>query len=239
MITAIIDGDFLSYSCSKDTLWDSKRLVDERIYNMLTAINADSYYLFLSYGPYFRHEINEDYKGNRPVTDLKFVNELKQHMATEWNGKHFDRLEADDIAAYAKRNLKDRGIVCTPDKDLLKQVSGRHYDYRTKEFVETSAEEAKTFLWKQALMGDSGDNIKGIDGIGPKKADKLLARARTPADYPGMVLNAYIFYNGSNISKAINEFQKNFRQVYLLRTSECFEQEVGYVPNIGEPTVLN
>jgi len=29
-------------------------------------------------------------------------------------------------------------------------------------------------FYKQMLMGDSADNIKGIPGVGPKKAEKLL-----------------------------------------------------------------
>ena len=37
-------------------------------------------------------------------------------------------------------------------------------------------------FFTQALTGDTSDNIKGIKGIGPKKAEKLLAGLTTEED---------------------------------------------------------
>ena len=36
-------------------------------------------------------------------------------------------------------------------------------------------EESCEFFWGQVLTGDKADNILGIPGIGPKKAEKILA----------------------------------------------------------------
>lgn len=63
--------------------------------------------------------------------------------------------------------------VVTIDKDL-DCIPGTHYNPRTKQIYQVEQEWSDYFYWKQLLMGDSVDNIPGIQGIGPKKAEKIL-----------------------------------------------------------------
>jgi hypothetical protein len=72
---------------------------------------------------------------------------------------YFSELEADDLVSYFSYTSDQSTIICSPDKDVLKQCVGMHYNYGKAEFVHTSPEEALAFLWVQALMGDSTDNI--------------------------------------------------------------------------------
>jgi hypothetical protein len=44
----------------------------------------------------------------------------------------------------------------------------------------------------QLLVGDRTDNIKGIDGIGPVKAAKILANCKTKEELHAAVLKVYI-----------------------------------------------
>ena len=100
-------------------------------------------------------------------------------MVEEYNSCLIPALEADDLVAYYRDALKDENtetIICSPDKDVLHQLAGKHWDYRVKildkdtpdekvelgRWVETTQEMGDRFLALQLLMGDSGDNIPGI-----------------------------------------------------------------------------
>ncbi len=111
-------------------------------------------------------------------------------------------LEADDLISQHFTPINDRIIVAI-DKDL-KQIEGAHFDYYKKKVTDseglpvmgwvelnsgenvyiqkkdfkgwsyTTKKEGFTMLMAQLLIGDNADNIKGVDGIGVKKAAKLL-----------------------------------------------------------------
>lgn len=96
--------------------------------------------------------------------------------------------EADDVmATLADRAARDGAAVrlATSDKDLMQLVSDRiRIVPPTKTDVEMDpvAVEVKTGVrpdqivdWL-ALIGDSADNIPGVNGIGPKTATRLIAR---------------------------------------------------------------
>jgi DNA polymerase-1 len=111
------------------------------------------------------------------------------------NGLPFIRLqdvEADDIIATAALSFSDvfeRVIIVSADHDMhqlirpnifvikpsisYKDIEEEVYDMSTV-FEQWGVEPWRLpEIW--ALMGDKGDNIKGIPGIGPKKATKLIA----------------------------------------------------------------
>jgi 5'-3' exonuclease len=70
-------------------------------------------------------------------------------------------------------------IICTIDKDL-DQIPGQHYNFVRKEKYNVSEDEGNRFFFYQLLVGDPTDGIKGVPGIGPKKATRLLDS--TPPD---------------------------------------------------------
>ena len=47
------------------------------------------------------------------------------------------------------------------------------------------------FFYTQILTGDRADNIKGLYGVGPKKAEKMLAECKTEADMYEECLHQY------------------------------------------------
>jgi len=233
MKIAVIDGDSICYLCSKDTIGESIGNVDDLVSNILKETGSTHYWMFLSKTPYFRHQVNPDYKGNRPPSNLKYLKTLKAYLREQYGGMSFKGVEADDMVAYAM-NIPNTAelISCAMDKDVIGQVPGNHLNYRTFEQVTTNVDQAVKFLYKQTLAGDSGDNIKGIPGIGPKKAEDILLNQEY--NYASAVMQAYSeHFNNAGIS--VGEFQKNFRQVYLLRKEEDFNREVGYVPVIPDP----
>jgi len=238
---AIIDGDSLCYLSSKETIQESILNIDARIAEIFSKTGCSHYYLLLSRGRYFRHNVNSDYKGSRKGdSPLLYLKTLQQYLKEQYLGEFWKDVEADDAVAYIQHQFSlgkldsfKKAIICSPDKDVAKQIPGNHFNYRTGEFHTTLQSQADLFLHIQSIMGDSTDNIKGIPGTGEVKATKLLADA-LPENYATVAYNAYLSYYTAP-GQALYEYQKNFRQVYLLRTDDDFQNEVGYIPNLQPP----
>jgi hypothetical protein len=80
-------------------------------------------------------------------------------------------------------DIKEPCIVCSLDKDL-NMIPGLHYSWpinrggkeiRPGRIYEIDEEAGMRCFYTQILTGDTSDNVKGIDGIGPVKAEKLLS----------------------------------------------------------------
>lgn len=128
----------------------------------------------------FRYDIYADYKGHRKELepDLKeALNYGHNFMVEDLGAVQADGMEADDLVAIWAYEQMEEGfepVIAGIDKDLL-QIPGWHYNFVKKEeprFVD--ADQANMYLMLQCLTGDKADNIPGIQGIGPKKAEKIL-----------------------------------------------------------------
>lgn len=100
----------------------------------------------------------------------------------------FPGVEADDIAGYIVRNKEKFNIeqiwLASSDKDwdLLIQPGVSRFSYVTRK--ETTVDnwhehydcEREDYVYLKAIMGDSGDNIKGIPGIGPKRGLEIITK---------------------------------------------------------------
>ena len=98
-----------------------------------------------------------------------------------------DALEADDVMGHLveefEQNTETNEItLMSADQDFLQLVSSKTqvYSPTKKKFYQTDKvlDEYKVhpnnFLIMKTLMGDDSDNLPGIDGLGPKKFDKLF-----------------------------------------------------------------
>jgi DNA polymerase-1 len=230
---ALIDGDSLCYLASKETIAESIDAIDNLIAEILDKTGSTHYYLFLSEGKYFRHEMYPEYKGNRKYkSPLKYLKTLKAYLKEQYHAEAFKRVEADDMVAFGSKYFKkefDHITVCSIDKDVIQQVEGHHYNYKTQEFFLTTAEEASYYTYYQTLVGDSTDNVKGIPGIGPVKAKEILL----DTDYATKTL--FFFQSRFGAEEGVRQFALNYRLVYLLRNPSDFNYEVGYVPELNEP----
>ena len=164
---ALIDGDSLLYfEMGKPTLEDAIDGLNQRLLFMLNQCETARYAGFLTIGKCFRYKEakTKTYKGNRKKGSKPIIfYALKEYLKQEWKFEYIPELEADDlVAVYSNENT----MICSPDKDVLYQVKGTHYNYRTTDFVETTNIEAQTFLYKQMLMGDPNDGIPGIPKLG-------------------------------------------------------------------------
>ena len=91
-------------------------------------------------------------------------------MVDKWGALMIEGMEADDALGLAQ---EEDTVIATIDKDL-RIVSGWHFNLNTHVKDKVTDQEGDRFFYKQMLMGDKVDNIIGIRGVGPKKADKAL-----------------------------------------------------------------
>lgn len=98
----------------------------------------------------------------------------------------FQGVEADDIAAYIVKNRRkyetDQIWLISTDRDwdLLIQPDVSRFSYITRKettwnnWHEHYEVEPDDYVSYKCLVGDTGDNIQGIPGVGPKRAASLI-----------------------------------------------------------------
>lgn len=150
----------------------------------------------------YRKNIYPDYKQNRKDRFDQQTDEEKlafERFFTEFNRTmeycksedrytlfRFDKCEADDIAAYIVKYRKrwniQKIVLISSDKDydLLIQPDVMRFSYVTRKEVtwdnwnEHYDYQPEDHISIKCLVGDSGDNIPGVPGVGPKKAQTLV-----------------------------------------------------------------
>jgi len=163
-------------------------------------------------------------------------NDIGMHIDTIPN---IQGIEMEDV----KYEVIDT-IICSTDKDLLTGIAGKHFNYSyylededrpstiVKGYWEGLANEPDKFIWYQMLMGDAADNITGIPRVGKVTAKAYLDKShinKCPEDVLSRYISSY-----RDIPKAIFEYQKNYRLLYLLRTNEDFMRECDTLPMTPE-----
>lgn len=141
----------------------------------------------------FRHKLYVMYKANRKAPKPKHFMALYEYASTVFNAIDKPGLEADDLVSIRAHQLDDEGIdyiIAHIDKDL-DMIPGRHYNFRTSSEYFIPPIEAELNFYMQLLTGDTADNIPGITGVGPKKAEKILADADTDGEMWMAVVKAY------------------------------------------------
>jgi hypothetical protein len=179
---ALIDSDILIYRVGFSTHLDTENValqtMDSYIEGMLLCSlpSVETWELFLTGKGNFREDIAKTavYKGNRAGNEKPtHYKALRSHLISEWDAKLIEGMEADDELAIRATELGDSSVIVTLDKDL-DQVKGWHYNFVKRTTYYISEEQGMLNFYMQFLTGDNVDNIKGVHGIGPKKALKLL-----------------------------------------------------------------
>ena len=182
----LIDADYLIYAigftCEDVSERTAKNRLVETLENLVYVhLKADSYEAFLTGKGNFRYDIAKTvpYKGNRKDTAKPpYYQELRDHMVKRLGAVVVEGQEADDEVAIRMSKEPDTYTLVGVDKDLL-QIPGWHFN--PSKDLEQYVDEFngyKAFV-TQILTGDRTDNIPGLEGIGPKKADKALKDAKT------------------------------------------------------------
>ena len=175
---ALIDGDIVVYrgaaSAENDDAWIAQSRADQMIQDILADTGATSYSVFLTGTGNFRREIAPSYKANRPDNRPAHWQAVREFLVTQHKAQICNGYEADDEMGVQQDKIGGTTVICSIDKDLL-QIPGKHYNFVKKVFQEVTPDEGLKFLYLQSLIGDRSDNIVGVPGIGPVKANQALA----------------------------------------------------------------
>lgn len=195
---ALVDADVVAYriafGCNDDSEKNAIAKVSEFLEDLVfTFANADDCEGYLTGKDNFRHEIAKTvpYKANRVAEKPKHLGIIREYMISAWAFSVQEKQEADDaisIRAYALG--EEDYIICSIDKDL-NNVRGWHYDFHKNNKYYVTEEEAIKNFYTQVLTGDRVDNVPGLAGIGPKKAEKILKDCVTEKELFTAVLAAY------------------------------------------------
>jgi len=191
-LRALIDGDIVAIrtaaTAENEELWIATSRASSLIDEIITAVKADSVEIWLSGDTNFRYRVYPEYKASRlGMKRPKWEKEVKQYLSTDWNANWSVDCEADDMLGVGST---EDTIICTIDKDL-NQIPGLHYNFVKKEIYEVDYLEGMRFFYQQMLTGDTVDNIKGVSGIGAKKAEKLLSQGETEEEWYDIVRDQY------------------------------------------------
>ncbi|NTX42379.1 DNA polymerase I [Burkholderia cepacia] len=166
------------------------------IINMLRRMRKEvsaeySACVFDAKGKTFRDDLYADYKANRPSMPPDLALQVEPiHGAVRalgWPLLMVEGVEADDVIGTLAREAERHGmnvIVSTGDKDLAQLVTDRVtlVNTMTNETLDRDGVIAKFGVPPEriidylALIGDTVDNVPGVEKCGPKTAVKWLAQ---------------------------------------------------------------
>ena len=167
--------------------------------------------IFDAKGKTFRHEMYKEYKANRPPMPTDLVEQIEPiHKIIELMGIKLiavTGVEADDVigtlADQARQKELDT-VISTGDKDMTQLVckNVKVVNTMTGELLDGKGVQEKFGVPPEliidylALIGDTSDNVPGVEKVGPKTAVKWLTEYK---NLDGIVQNS------KNISGKVGE----------------------------------
>ena len=148
---------------------------------------------------YYRMDMHEEYKGTRKKPQdedeikkyedfFAVLNALPDQLDDEV--LKFRGVEADDILAWITQNISDQydhTWIVSSDRDLYQLIDENISIFnifgRKEVTLQTLQEDfdvtPSEYMLSRIIEGDKSDNILGIDGIGPKRAQGLAREYKT------------------------------------------------------------
>lgn len=198
----LIDADTIAFASAataeNDDLWKATSRANEWVEKILAACNASEYELWLSGPNNFRYQVYPEYKANRLAAYRPhWEKDVKDFLVDQWQANWSSGCEADDMVGVRQTG---NSIIAHIDKDI-DMIPGNHYNWELTRLGKVIRPEKKYYIsytesyrrfYYQMLVGDNGtDNIKGVVGIGPKNAKRLLDAVEDPYEMFTVVREAY------------------------------------------------
>ena len=192
---ALIDADVIVYRVAFASEEEEEEICFARAKDLIfeivyTELNCDDYKAYITGRGNFREVVatTAPYKGNRKDFQRpKHYDALRAYLQ-RLGAELVEGQEADD--AIAIKAQEGPYWIVSIDKDF-DQVPGWHYNFVKKEKYYVTEEEGLRNFYTQILTGDRVDNIIGIKGVGPVKAEKILKDCTTEREYYDACVKAY------------------------------------------------
>ena len=233
---ALIDGDIIAYrvgfACQKTDKETGLVTADPKPYalhsckiyvnNIIEDCGCTSYTIYLTPKKTFRNKVRDDYKANRKgIAKPVHLDAIRTYLINTYKAVVVNNIEADDALGLKQ---DDTTCIASIDKDLL-MCAGRHYNFVKKEHQVVTAKEGTRFFYQQMITGDTADNIKGIKGLGPVKASKLLEDTKK-ADWDSMIIDLYIEEFGYDEGR--NRCVQNSQLLWILQKGKQMPMDFSY-----------
>lgn len=208
----LADADILLYQAAsknqEDYRWDQETgstylypledaiaTLDKDIADLMKKTKTKEALFALSSSPNFRYNVLPTYKHNRKdVAKPLHLQDLREYLFSNYSCKVKPTLEGDDVMGILMTKYPGKYLCSSIDKDM-KQIPGKHYNWKNEEFFEVTEELGDWWFYRQVLTGDPGDGYCGCPGIGPKKAERLLTTTEGTTYYVGwqwdVIVKAY------------------------------------------------
>jgi DNA polymerase-1 len=194
----LVDGNNLGFAAMANPRLHAGDKATQSTFSVIKTVrnlfldNPNALIMILWDGRSWRKDFLKDYKANRVVTekqvsDREAYYEQKNHIVqgldllgvTQCSASN---MEADDLAEIYASKWQGRVTLLSGDKDWLQLVNerttwvdpirGRQCTHLNFEAF-TGCKNRQQFLERKYILGDVGDNVKGVPGLGEKTLDKL------------------------------------------------------------------
>jgi DNA polymerase-1 len=194
----LIDADIVTFRGAfsaedEEEAWVACSRAEGILHDIAQTLGPATQELWLSGSNNFRYDIFPEYKANRITAKRpRWEKEVREHLVKNW-GAQLSVGEADDMLGIRQTELAGDSLIATIDKDL-DMIPGWHYNFVKKEKYFVTPEQAIRFFYYQCLVGDTADGVKGVPGIGPKKAEAILSSCNTEEEYYNAVVSCFSCY---------------------------------------------
>ncbi len=198
-------------------------------------------------GGTFRDELYPDYKATRSAmpddlrAQIPAIHEVVRLLG--WKVLNVPGVEADDVIGTLACMATERGmatIISTGDKDMS-QLVNEHVTVidtmndRRRDMAGVELEfgvPPRLMVDYQTLVGDSVDNVPGVDKVGPKTAVKLLKEF---GSLDNLVARAHEVKGavGENLRKALDWLPKG-RELLTIRTNCDLKDHIPGFPELED-----
>ena len=197
----IVDGLNVAFRWKHSKQLEYKHDYVRTVESLAKSYDCGNIVVLADGGSTYRKRLSPDYKANRSdkyaeqtaqekAEFAQFMGEFKNAFSQLEKRGHLtirqDGLEADDLAAWIVGKKAEFGIgqiwMVSSDRDwdlLIQDGVSRFSTVTRKEITLDNWEdhydvEPSMYLTQKCLAGDTGDNVPGISGIGPKRAVALI-----------------------------------------------------------------
>ena len=184
MTNVLVDADIIAYRAAFSARDEPEKQAREKVDEICGNIMYDCHYpeeYVLGENTWFYLTGSGNFRKDLATRD---------QLVERWGAEVVDGQEADDAIGIKATDLQGDCVIVSVDKDLL-MIPGTHYNFVKREWTKVDQEQGDYFFYKQLLTGDQVDNIQGVPGIGPKKAEKAYQECTTVQEMYQKALEMY------------------------------------------------